>query len=909
MSTSTTADNSSSSAAALTPTKQYFKGIVKQVLDGGAVVIRGKPNNGPPPERTLALADIEAPRMARRPNASGAAGTVDEPFAWEAREFLRKLLVGKPIIGTVHHTVPSGREYGSILVGSDDPETAENVSVNLVSEGLVKLRDNCNDDALKDAAATAKAQGKGIHGENVASHVRNITWESDNPRQLVDRMAGKPIQAVVEHVRDGSTVRLFLVPDFYHITLMMSGIRSPNVKPGPEGKPDSTNPDPYSLEAHYFTESRLLQREVQIVLESVNNKNYIGSVIHPAGNIAEALLREGFAKCVDWSLQCVTGGPEKYRNAQADAKQKKLRLWKDYTGPTGPQVSAKDKEFVGKVVEIVNGDAIMVKRSKHETKKIHLASIRPPRLPESRAERPKGGTFRPLYDIPFMFEAREFLRKKLIGHNVNVTVDYIQPENNDFPEKCCCTVSIGGVNVAEALVSKGLASVVRYSADNDQRSSSYDDLLAAEDKAIKSTKGMHDKKNIPTRRIADLTGDVNKSKTFLPFLQRAGKMQAVVEFVASGSRFRLFIPRETCVITFLLSGIQCPRASRTMPGGVAMEEEPFGNEAMTFVKEMSLQREVEIEVEACDKGGNFIGWLFCDNSNVSVELVDQGFAAAHVTANNSNYGRQISNAEDNAKRRKDKRWANYVEEKVMDNEEDEDKKEAEAERKVKYEKVMITEVTADGKFFAQTVEEGPKLEKLMGQIREEFSTNPPLAGSYQPKRADMCAAKFVDGLWYRAKVEKVTPTNVTVLYVDYGNRATIPKTDCGTLPASFNGLSPFAKEYSLALCLPPPDEDYAAQSIAAMKEDFLDRPVKVNVEYRMAGTMYATVVDCQTDEDLGKNLIFDGLLLCDKKGGHRLSKLVNSYIEAQNSAKKNHVNMWEYGDITADDAREFGHGK
>ena len=49
--------------------------------------------------------------------------------------------------------------------------------------------------------------------------------------------------------------------------------------------------------------------------------------------------------------------------------------------------------------------------------------------------------------------------------------------------------STGGVNVAEALVSKGLATVVRYAADNDQRSSKYDDLLAAEDKALKSKKG------------------------------------------------------------------------------------------------------------------------------------------------------------------------------------------------------------------------------------------------------------------------------------------------------------------------------------------------------------------------------------------------------------------------------------
>ena len=33
---------------------------------------------------------------------------------------------------------------------------------------------------------------------------------------------------------------------------------------------------------------------------------------------------------------------------------------------------------------------------------------------------------------------------------------------------------------------------------------------------------------------------------------------------------------------------------------------------------------------------------------------------------------------------------------------------------------------------------------------------------------------------------------------------------------------------------------------------------------------------------------------------------VNSYLESMESAKKNHLNMWEYGDITADDAKEFG---
>ena len=78
-------------------------------------MIRGQPRNGPPPERTLALSEIDAPRMARRPTANQP-GSADEPWGWESREFLRQLLVGKAVLCTVKHAVPSGREYGSVLV-------------------------------------------------------------------------------------------------------------------------------------------------------------------------------------------------------------------------------------------------------------------------------------------------------------------------------------------------------------------------------------------------------------------------------------------------------------------------------------------------------------------------------------------------------------------------------------------------------------------------------------------------------------------------------------------------------------------------------------------------------------------------------------------------------------------------
>jgi staphylococcal nuclease domain-containing protein 1 len=48
-----------------------------------------------------------------------------------------------------------------------------------------------------------------------------------------------------------------------------------------------------------------------------------------------------------------------------------------------------------------------------------------------------------LYDIPYLFEAREFLRKKIIGKKIIGTVDYIQPKSDDYQEKICCTVMLG----------------------------------------------------------------------------------------------------------------------------------------------------------------------------------------------------------------------------------------------------------------------------------------------------------------------------------------------------------------------------------------------------------------------------------------------------------------------------------
>jgi len=173
---------------------------------------------------------------------------------------------------------------------------------------------------------------------------------------------------------------------------------------------------------------------------------------------------------VDWTLG-LTADPKKLRALEREAKSKRVRLWRDLKDPppatAAPVTRPTVANFDAKVLEIANADAIVVQNVEtKEIKKIFLASIRPPRLEQPKNENgepiappaaPPGEKrqFRPLYDIPFMFEAREFLRKKLIGKQVKVHIDYIQPKTDAFPEKVCCTVTQDGQNIAEQLIIKG----------------------------------------------------------------------------------------------------------------------------------------------------------------------------------------------------------------------------------------------------------------------------------------------------------------------------------------------------------------------------------------------------------------------------------------------------------------------
>ncbi|EDV26392.1 uncharacterized protein TRIADDRAFT_49990 [Trichoplax adhaerens] len=787
----------------------YQSAIVKQVLAGDSIIVRDQPRGGPPPERQLNLSGITAPRLGRR-SGDGKQDQKDQPYAWESREFLRKKLVGRKVSFYVDYKVPStGREYAVVLLGH------ENIADLIVAEGLATVRKaggKASEEQTRLSAIEeiARASKKGVHNdEEESKNIRDVKWNISNANRFLEQNKGKEFNAIIEHVRDGSTVRAFLEADHQYITILMSGIK-----------------------AKFFTESRILQRDVKVTLEGISNQNFIGTINHPNGNIAEFLLREGLARCIDWSMAVMSTGKEKLRAAEKQAKGKHARIWKSYK-PSVSSVNANEKEFSAKVMEIVNADTIVVKLADNTTKKITFSSLRPPS------------------------------------------------------------------NVAEALIGKGYATVLRHRSDDEQRSLRYDDLFSAEMRAQKGSKGLHSKNESSALRIADVSGDLAKAKQFLPFLQRAGRSSGVVEFIASGSRLRVFIPKETCLITVLLAGISCPKTKSQRS-----QAEPYGEAALEYTKSLCMQRDVKIEVDGTDRAGNFIGWIFVDSLNISVELVKNGLAKIHFSAEKSNYYNEMQTAEEAAKKAKIKVWENFAEPEEKEEEEEiipETPKETKSRRK----NIIVTEILGIDHFYAQHIDAGPKLEALTNQLRSDLKSNPPIPGSYSPQPRALCAAMYEDDEWYRAQIEKVTSSSaIEVLYIDYGNRATVSTSRLAPLPSAFHSVPPQAHEYHLALVQEPSDVNKDCSTISNDNEQQLGLEVEFKLQNQEHVSLYTA-----DQLNVAKELISKGYLQVQNRREKRLAKLVTEFKESENIARMDRLNIWRYGDITPDDAREFGYSK
>lgn len=80
------------------------------------------------------------------------------------------------------------------------------------------------------------------------------------------------------------------------------------------------------------------------------------------------------------------------------------------------------------------------------------------------------------------------------------------------------------------------------------------EMARADISAAAETRGIHSTKDVSLARIVDASESGSRASQYLPSWKRAGRHPAVVDFVAAGSRFKLFLPKENAKITFVLAG-------------------------------------------------------------------------------------------------------------------------------------------------------------------------------------------------------------------------------------------------------------------------------------------------------------------------------------------------------------------
>ena len=881
---------------------------MKSVLSGDTLVLQNKNLQ----ERTLSLAFINAPRLQS-----------DEPCSFESRDFLRKLCVGKLVRFQVLYAIPqkaggANRDYGTVQCA-----TGQQLPDLIVQEGWARLRDDADRKAdsptgtellekLQALEAHAKADEKGLWA--APSTRIEMLRELPNPKAFVEEHKGQPIESVVERVLSGDRLicRLMVTPlNHVQTTVLVAGVKAPTTARTNPSDGSAQPAEAYGNESQRFVEERLLQRGVQVRPLGVSPNNaLVAEVKHPVGNIAEFLLKEGLARCFDPHSTWLGAGMGKLRQAERHAKECHIGLFKSHVlqGSRGGESDAV-------VSRLFSADTLFVRNKAGSERRINLSSVRQPKPTDPKQQ-------------PFGAEAKDFLRKRLIGKHVKVTVDGKRPATDNYDEREMVTVSQNGTNVALMLVENGYASVIRHRMDDQDRSPIYDELLAAEETSQKEGNGMWNPK--PKKKIdyVDYSESLEKAKRQVTLLSRQKKVPAVVDFVKSGSRFTILIPRENSKFTLVLGGIRAPRSAR----GPSDTAEPFGQEAHDFATRRCMQRDVEIDIEDTDKQGAFIGTMYVNRESFAKLLVEEGLASVHAySAERTGNAQELYAVEQRAKESRRGIWHNWdPSQQATENGEGQHNapvngsagalnEEGLPPPERNYKDVAITHVDpTNARLKLQLIGSGKaNLETLMKDFASfhlSSSSSSPLP--QPPKAGDVVSAKFsADGVWYRARVRRNDREKKTseIVYLDYGNSEIQTWSALRPLDADRFGLQKLkaqALDAALSFVQFPTTPEYLAESVAMLNDVCVDRELVANIDFTDAkdnNLLWITLMDPQQStsayETINAEVVSEGLAMVPKKL-RPFERAVPDVLEdlktKEAAAKAERKGQWEYGDLTED---------
>ncbi|CAL3970936.1 unnamed protein product [Diplocarpon coronariae] len=871
---------------------------VKSVLSGDSLILSSIAH--PDRERTLSLAYCTSPHLKR---------DGDEVGAYESRDALRELLVGKTVQFSVLYTIPNTkREYGIVYL-NDGRKLPEE----MVKLGWLKLREDAgrkedSEEALQQLdqlhlfEAKARSDDLGLWSPNLGRI--EVQHDMGNAPAWLEKYKGQTLDGLVERVLSGDRmlIRIILSPTKHvNIMTLVAGIRAPITERVNPSNGQTQPAEEYGNEARKFVEERLLQRNVQLDILGLSPQNQlIASVKHPKnGTIAKFILEAGLARCTDFHSTLLGGDMATLRDAEKAAQKAKRGLYRDHVS----KAAATGGSLEVQVTRIFSADVIFVKNKAGAEKRINLSSIRGPRPTDSA-------------EAPFRDEAKEFLRKKMIGKHVRLSIDGTRPATEEYDAKEVATIMLNEKNIGLLLVQEGWASVIRHRRDDTDRAPNYDDLLAAQEKAKEEKKGMWSGKPSKAKQYVDASESLQKARLQVAGLQRQKKVPAIVDFVKGGSRFVVLLPRESIKLNFVLGGIRAPKSAR----GPNDKAEPFGQEAHDLATKRLTQRDVEIDVHSIDKVGGFIGELYINKESFAKILVEEGLATVHAySAEQAGNASELLAAQQRAKDARKNLWADW--DPSLDVAEEEEAPangtngDAIIPREKDYRDVMVTHIEESGKLRLQIIGTGTSaLETMMTQFKS-FHMNPSNNSGLQgpPKAGDYVAAKFSeDGAWYRARIRSNDRAvkEAEVVYIDYGNSEKIPWSRLRPLSQpqfSPQKLRPQASEAILSLLQFPTNTDYLADAINYLTDVTAGAQLVANVDYTAPeGTLYVTLYH-QTSKTLGDSInsdvIADGHAMVPRKlkaWERGFGDVLKALREKEEQAITDRRGLWEYGDLRED---------
>lgn len=881
--------------------KRHY-GLATGIPSGNCIVIQGREEGDEvPPTKEIYFAFIETPKMAN-PQREG------EPYAFAAREYVRKTLIGKRIGFKIEYR-HDNKDYVSVWLENAEDKTEIDIVAELLQQGLAKMKGNEDKneerwDELKDIQDSAKVKGVGIWSdeeEETKTHEKIIFpgttgYNMEKVFKEVQKEKGET-KGIVEYQFMTNAYNVLLVK--YKTVVKIASDYIFNLPGGPKA---TEKQQKLSKKAKAFAERAVQHQDVTVIMEKYDSSNSVilGRILMPNGHdLATELIVNGYGKL---KMQTADMDAKYYASLRVALNQAQLGhkgFWKDSESKTGGEKN----KYSAYVIEVNSGDSItVIKEGGSEEIRLFLAGVKAPKLASNK------GDFK---GEPFSWEAKEHLRRLIIGKKVEVNVEHTripkQEEGSAVPKKPMTFVDIltaDGKCINVEMTALGLVMALNPRLD-EALGEYYQEIADAAAKAKKEKKGInHVGKTPPLHTYQSLIGHPNQKTLayYQDLFRKTPNVNGVVEYCFSGSRYKIRIDSMDCYIPFICQGLQPIPQDANVP-----ELQNLYFNGQKFARKNLLQRDVKLEIHTNDRKGNFFGTMISNGKNFAVELLEEGLVAINRSAD-----RGISTKKD-----------------IYD--EAEDKAKAAKKGIWNAKNSIVVDLLFGGAGKIEPLEGTAKIEVVKCMNNRYFHAAliddsaakkaESIVQSFNPAKADKlsmpirpgtyCMALYTeDGKWYRGQVERsVSETSCEVFFIDYGNTENVNVTNIRKIDLKLiKECPPCAFKIGLAyLNIPKLESMINGKSLKSILGDQLEeREVTITYKYKENNVIYGIILE-KGVPDIMKS--FNAYLI--QKGLARVSDTISlpdslkEWEDMQTEAESTQKGFWATDEFNGDYDEEY----